>query len=50
VAWRVGDDELAACCCEVTVSDIDRDPLLALGLQPIGQQRQIDGGIRRVRG
>ena len=42
VAGCIGDDELTLFGGEVTVSDIDRDALLALGLQAVGQQRQID--------
>jgi hypothetical protein len=29
----------------VPVGDIDRDPLLALGAQPVGQAREIDLGV-----
>ncbi len=42
VPGRVGDDEPAAIGGEVAVGDVDRDPLLALGPQPVGQQRQIE--------
>src|SRR5436853_566257 len=42
VSGRVGDDELALVGREVAVGDVDRDPLLALGLQAVGQQRQVD--------
>ena len=41
VARRVGDDELAARRGEVPVCDIDRDALLALGAQAVGEQRQV---------
>jgi hypothetical protein len=41
VAGRVGDDELAPRGVEVAVGDVDRDPLLALGAQAVGQQRQV---------
>ena len=39
---RVGDDELAALGGEVAVGDVDRDALLALGLQPVEQQREVE--------
>ena len=42
VARRVGDDELAPRRVEVAVRDVDRDALLALGTQPVGQQREVD--------
>ena len=41
VAGGVGDDELAFRRGEVAVGDVDRDALLALGPQPVGQQRQV---------
>ena len=51
VAGRIGDDELALRRCEVTVGDIDRDALLALGLEPVGEEREVDrlaaAGARR---
>src|SRR3546814_15310993 len=39
---RVGDDELALVGREEAIGDVDRDPLLALGGQPVDQQREID--------
>ena len=42
VAGRVGDDELALRRGEEAVGDVDGDALLALGLQPVDQQREID--------
>jgi hypothetical protein len=42
VARRVGDDVLAAAGAEVAIGDVDGDALLALGLQAVGQQRQVD--------
>jgi hypothetical protein len=42
VTRRVGDDELARRGGEVAVGDVDRDPLLALGRQPVEQQRVVD--------
>ena len=41
VARGVGDDELAARRREVAVRHIDRDALLALGPQAVGEQRQV---------
>ena len=41
VAGRVGDDELAPRGREVAVGDVDRDALLALGAQAVGEQRQV---------
>jgi len=48
VAGRVGDDELAARRGEIAIGDGERDALLALGFQPVGQQRQIDGSADRA--
>ncbi len=42
VAGRVGDDELALGRREEAVGDVDGDALLALGLQPVDQQGEID--------
>ena len=42
VAGRVGDDELAPGRREVAVGDVDRDPLLALGPQAVGQEGEIE--------
>jgi hypothetical protein len=36
---RVGDDELAPRRVEVAVRHVDRDPLLALCAQAVGEQR-----------
>ena len=47
VARTVGDDELAPARREVAVRDVDRDALLALGLEAVHQQRQIDLAARR---
>ena len=41
VAGRVGDDELARRRREVAVGDVDRDALLALGAQAVGEQREV---------
>ena len=37
----VGDDELPLGRGEVAVGDVDRDALLALGPQAVGEQRQV---------
>ena len=42
VARRVGDDVLARAGGEVAVGDVDGDALFALGLQAVGEQRQVD--------
>ncbi len=42
MARRVGDDEFALVGGEEAIGDIDGDALLALGLQPVHQQREID--------
>ena len=42
MARRVGDDEAALVGGEEAIGDIDGDALLALGLQPVDQQREID--------
>ena len=42
VPRRVGDDELAARCLEVAIGNVDRDPLLALGAEAVGQQGEIE--------
>ena len=42
VAGRVGDDEFAQRRREIPVGDVDRDALLALGAEAVGQQRQVE--------
>jgi hypothetical protein len=42
VTGRVGDDELARGRREVAPRDVDRDALLALGGEPVGQERQVE--------
>ena len=42
VAGAVGEDESPPRRRERAVGDVDRDALLALGAQPVGQQRQIE--------
>ncbi len=41
VAGGVGDDEAAVRRGEVAVGDVDRDALLALGAQAVGEQREV---------
>ena len=41
VPWRVGDDEAAVRRGEVAMCDVDRDALLALGSQAVGQQCKV---------
>jgi hypothetical protein len=45
VPGGVGDDELPLGRGEVAIGDVDRDALLALGPQPVGQQRQVRVGV-----
>ena len=42
VAGRVGELEAAARRDEGAVGDVDRDPLLPLGAQAVGEQREVD--------
>jgi hypothetical protein len=42
VARGVGDDERTLRCREVAVGNIDRDALLALGAQAVGEQGEVD--------
>ena len=42
MARCVGDDEFALVSGEKAISDVDGDALLALGLQPVDQQREVD--------
>ena len=42
MAWAIGDDE-------ITLSHVNRNALLALGLQAVDQQRQVNflvGGVK----
>jgi hypothetical protein len=48
VAGRVGHDELARRRGEVAVGDVDRDALLALGGQPVEQQRVVELAVLRA--
>jgi hypothetical protein len=41
VPGGVGDDETPPRRGEVAVGDVDRDPLLALGTEPVGEQREV---------
>ena len=45
VPGRVGEDEAAPRRREVAVRDVDRDALLALGPQAVGQQRQVERAV-----
>ena len=45
---RVGDDELAPRRVEVAVGHVDRDALLALGAQAVGEQREVRRSRRRA--
>ncbi len=45
VPGRVGDDELAFRRREVAVRDVDRDALLAFGLQSVGEQCEIEFAV-----
>ena len=38
----VGDDELPLRRGEVSIGDVDRDALLPLGLEAVGEQRKVD--------
>ena len=42
---RVGELEAAARRDERAVRDVDRDPLLALGAQAVGEQREVDVAV-----
>jgi len=42
VPRSVGDDELPPRGREVAVGHVDRDPLLALGAEAVGEIRQVD--------
>ena len=48
VAGRVGDDELPLVGREITVGDVDRDPLLPLVLEAVGEEREIDFAAGRA--
>jgi hypothetical protein len=45
VPRRVGDDELALLGGEVAVRHVDGDALLALGREPVGEQREVDAAV-----
>jgi hypothetical protein len=42
VAGRIGEDELALGGGEIAIRDVDRDPLFAFGLQPVGEERKVN--------
>ena len=48
VARGVGDDERAPRRREVAVGDVDRDALLALGAQAVGERREVGRAVRAV--
>ena len=48
VARGVGDDERAPRRREVAVGDVDRDALLALGPQAVGQRREVRHAVGAV--
>jgi hypothetical protein len=50
VPRRVGEDEAAPWRGEVAVGDVDRDALLALGAQAIGEQRQVQVAVAATLG
>ena len=45
---RVGDDEGARFGREIAIGDVDRDALLALGLEPVDEQREVDRVVGRA--
>ena len=45
MAGGVGDDERALRGGEEAVRDVDRDALLALGAQAVGEPREVDLGV-----
>ena len=49
VAGRVGDDEAAPVGGEVAVGDVDGDALLALGVEAVDEQREVDVAAGRCR-
>ena len=48
VAGRVGDDEFAPIRRKESISNVDRDPLLALGLEPIHQKSKVNVAAGRA--
>ena len=42
MARSIGDDELATGCREIAVGNVDRDTLLTLSAEPIGEIGEID--------
>ena len=47
MARRIGDDKFSTLCGEGTISNIDRDALLALGRKPVHQEREIERSALR---
>jgi len=48
MAGDVGDDEASPRGGEVAVGHVDGDPLLALGAQAVGEQRQVEQVVARA--
>ena len=48
VAGAVGEDEAAVAGREVPVGHVDRDALLALGAQTVGQQCEVECAVREA--
>ena len=48
VAGRIGDDERAFRRREIAVGDVDRDALLALRLEAVDEEREVDIGAGRA--
>ncbi len=42
MARRIGDDELPPRGREIAIGDVDGDALLALGLKPVDQKREVE--------
>jgi hypothetical protein len=49
MARSIGHNERAAVSREIPIRDVDRDPLLALGLEAIEDQRVIELGALRAK-
>ncbi len=46
VPWRIGDDELPPRRREIAIGDVDGDLLLALGLESVDEEREIERAAR----
>ena len=49
VAGRIGEDEAPLAALEIEIGDVDGDALLALRLEPVGEQREIGQAVQLVR-